>query len=180
MFFSQKLKRLRLSGTFLKKKFHVGKWKCLRMSCERKMSVWSTEISANLLLHCNTYLALWRFFPTSRRHWNKDSFIHSLLLESPKNVHPGGHSKGSTGNWQPKEPFYHQGSMILQYTLQCLRFSCSLKNSWFIISAVDYVNDILPFIIYLHPYHTQKRPVRSIVIINIISKVGWVWSSGWT
>ena len=53
----RKVKRLRLSGT-RKKKFHVGKGKCLRMSCEREMSVWSMEISANLLLHCSTYLAL--------------------------------------------------------------------------------------------------------------------------
>ena len=130
--------------------------------------------------NCNTYLALWRLFPTSWGHWNKDSFIHSLLLQSPKNVNPGGHSIESTENWQPKEPFYRQGSLILRYTLQCLRFSCSLKNSWLIISAVDYVNDILSFIIYLHPYYIQERPVRSIIIINIISKVGWVWLSVWT
>ena len=144
------------------------------------MSVLSMEISANLLLHCNTYLALWRLFPTSWGHRNKDSFSHSLLLKSPENVHPGGHSIGSTENWQPKELFYRQGSMILRYTLQCLRFSYSLKNSWLIIPAIDYVNNILSLIIYLHPYYIQERPVTSIITINIISKVGWVWSSGWT
>ena len=57
--------------------------------------------------------------------------------------------------------------MILRYTLQCLRFSCSLKNSWLIISAVHYVNDILSFMICFHPYYIQERPVRSIIIINI-------------
>ena len=58
--------------------------------------------------------------------------------------------------------------MILRYTLRCLRFSCSLKNSWLIISAVDFVNDILSFMINFHPYYIQERPVRSIIIINII------------
>ena len=80
----------------------------------------------------------------------------------------GGHSIRSTENWQPKELFYCQGSMILWYTLQCLRFSCFLKNSWLILSAVAYGNDILSFIIYVRPYYIQERPVRSIIIINII------------
>ena len=65
-------------------------------------------------------------------------------------------------------PFYRQGSVILRYTLRCLRFSCSLKNSWLIISAVDFVNDILSFMINFHPYYIQERPVTSIIIINII------------
>ena len=34
-----------------------------------------------LLLHCNTYLALWRLFPTSWGQLNKDSLIHFLLLQ---------------------------------------------------------------------------------------------------
>ena len=34
-----------------------------------------------LLLHCSTYLALWRLFPTSRWQLNKDSLIHFLLLQ---------------------------------------------------------------------------------------------------
>ena len=121
-----------------------------------------------LLLHCNTYLALPRLFPTSWGQLNKDSFIHFLLLLSRKNVHPRGQSIGSTQNWQLEVPFYCQGSVILRYTLRCLRFSCSLKNSWLIISAVDFVNDILSFMIYFHPYYIQERPVRSIIIINII------------
>ena len=75
---------------------------------------------------------------------------------------------GSTQNWQPEAPFYCQGSVILQYTLRCLRFSCSLKNSWLIISAVDYINAILLFMTYFHPYYIQERPVKSIVIKNII------------
>ena len=37
-----------------------------------------------------------------------------------------------------------------------------------IISAVDYVNDNLSFMICFHPYYIQERPVRSIIIINII------------
>ena len=51
------MKRFRLLRTFVKQKFqetqkfHVGKGKCLRMSGEREMSVWSLEISANHLLH---------------------------------------------------------------------------------------------------------------------------------
>ena len=40
--------------------------------------------------------------------------------------------------------------------------------SWLIISAVDFVNDILSFMINVHPYYIQERPVRSIIIINII------------
>ena len=58
--------------------------------------------------------------------------------------------------------------MILWYTLRCLRFSCSLKKSWLIISAIDYVNDIRSFMIYFHRYCIPERPVRSIIIINII------------
>ena len=58
--------------------------------------------------------------------------------------------------------------MILWYTWRCLRFACSLKNSWLIISAVDYVNDIRSFMIYFHRYCIPERPVRSIIIINII------------
>ena len=127
----------------------------------------STDVIQLTLTHYNTYLALWRLFPTSWGQLNKDSFIDSLLLLSPKNVHPGEQSIGSTQSWQPEAPFYRQGSVILRYILRCLRFSCSLKNSWLIISAVDYVNDILSFMIYFHPYYTRERPVRSIIIINI-------------
>ena len=34
-----------------------------------------------LLLHCSTYLALWRLFATSWGQLNKDSLIHVLLLQ---------------------------------------------------------------------------------------------------
>ena len=39
------------SRNFKGHKFHVGKGKCLRMSCEREMSVWSMEMSASLNTH---------------------------------------------------------------------------------------------------------------------------------
>ena len=39
-----------------------------------------------LLLHCHTYIAFWRFL--------------FLIVVSPKNVHPPGHSIRNTGNWQ--------------------------------------------------------------------------------
>ena len=39
------------SRNFKRQKFHVGRGKCLRMSCEREMSVWSMEMSANLNTH---------------------------------------------------------------------------------------------------------------------------------
>ena len=42
------------------------------------------------------------------------------------------------------------------------------ENSWLILSAVDYINDSLSFITYVHPYYIQERPVTSIIIINDI------------
>ena len=120
-----------------------------------------------VLLHCSTYLALWRLFPVRRGQLDKDSFIHSLLLLSLKNFHPGGQSIGSTQSWQPEVPFYRQGSVILRYTLRCFLMFFEKFLIDHIISPLCN-NDILSFMIYFHPYYIQERPVRSIIIISII------------
>ena len=86
------------------------------------------------------------------------SFRFGPTSEILENIQYGGSSV--VENWQPKEPFYRQRSVILRYCWRSLRLLWLLKSSWSCIVSNRFINVLSIYLVPLTGITEENSTVQ--------------------